>query len=168
MRDFGASRDVGDRHARIAGRFDPHELCLWTHRAIKRLQVGRWGEADFNPAAIADFVEQPIRAAVDVRSGDDMVARAEEHRGGVNCRHARGKRQGRQARFEIAERFLERGARGVAAARVVELSPLAGAGLNEGRTGIDRRDDVPGLRVAVVTDVDGSRAEMHGGDGTMG
>ena len=27
MGDFGARRDVGDRHQRIAGRFDPHELA---------------------------------------------------------------------------------------------------------------------------------------------
>ena len=31
--DLGASRDIGERHQRIAGRFDPHEPCLRCDRA---------------------------------------------------------------------------------------------------------------------------------------
>ena len=41
--DFGAGGDVGDRHQRIAGRFDPHELRGGRHRGR---DVGRVGRVD--------------------------------------------------------------------------------------------------------------------------
>ena len=66
------------------------------------------------------------------------------------------------ARLQRGERRFQGLARGVAAARVVELAPLAGARLDERRRQMDRPHDRAGLRIALVADVDRSGAELHG------
>ena len=82
--------------------------------------------------------------------------------------HAAGERERPAAAFERRDRGFEGLARRVAAARIIELAPLAGLVLHERRSDVNRRHDGPGLRVAFLADVDGAGAELHGAEGGRG
>ena len=113
------------------------------------------------PDAVDHLVQQPIGAAVDIGAGHDVIAWLKQH---VTqwWRPCPRQRPARRSRLRARPASLEGLARGIAAARIVELAPLAGPRLHEGRGQMNRRHDRAGGRVGLLADVDGTRAKLHG------
>src|SRR5829696_1223433 len=77
-------------------------------------------------------------------------------------RHTRAERQPANAAFQVRDRPLEALPRRIAAPRVIELAPYARPRLHERRSHVNRRHDRARLRIALLTDVNGTGAEVHG------
>ena len=84
------------------------------------------------------------------------VEQLEQRRG---RREARREAQPADAAFERREVLLERVARAVVRARVLEALVLAGRGLRVGRRVVDRRHHGAGDRIGLLAGVDRARAE---------
>ena len=134
-------RDVADLHERVRGRLDPEHLGgAELDRGAHRVEVARVdGRVPHAPVA-EDAADEPVRAAVDVVADDDVVA---GHQHGAQQRvfggEARREREPARTALERGELRLERGARGVAAARVlVAAAQAADAVLHVRRGRVDR------------------------------
>jgi hypothetical protein len=159
--DLGTSGDVGDRQQRIAGTLDPKQPGVRPDRRLELSPVVRRRQRHLDAGAIDDLVKQAVGAAVDVAAGQDVVARLQQHGRAVRGGHAGRERQRAAAAFERSERPFQVLASRVAAARIIELAPLAGARLDERRGQMDRRHDGAGGRIVLVADMDRSSAEFH-------
>ena len=119
-------------------------------RALQRVEVGLVDHVVLEAEAREHLVHEPVGAAVEVERQDHVVARgAVGGEQGVGGGHA-AREGGAVAALELAERALERRARGVRGARVVVvLDELARRGLHVGRGLVDRRDHGAERRVGV-------------------
>ena len=90
---LGAGGDVGDRQQRIAGAFDPQQFSAWRDGPLERGQIGRLGERNVDARVVDHFVKQPIRSAINIAAGQNVVALGQQHGDGVDGGHARGERQ---------------------------------------------------------------------------
>ena len=170
MGDVDAGRDVGDRQQRISRTLQPDEFGPRGESSFEGVEVGRIDERRRQARAVYDLVQQSVGAAVDVGAGDDMIAGFEKHGGAVRGGHAGSEGQGPATSLERSKRGLESLARGIAAARVIELAPLAGNVLHERAGDVDRRDDGPGRSVRLLADMHGTSTKSpvcvrirHGG-----
>ena len=141
---------VGQPHHRVARRLDEQQPRRRRERALERVEVRRVDVGEGQLVAAQHLVEQPERAAVDV-VGDDrrdrptssMVATAPiAAMPDANANAAR-------AAFDRRDVALERRARRVLRARVLEALVPAERLLHVGRGLIDRRDDRAGGRSQV-------------------
>ena len=130
--DRGDGADVNEREGGIGGRFDPDEFGLWADE-FGDIDFDGGGEGYFDAVCECDFGEVAVRAAVDVRDGDDMGAGGEglEDCGGRGG--AGGEGEGVAGVFEGGDGFFEVVPVGVCAATVfIEADGLADGGLGEG------------------------------------
>lgn len=89
VRDGGDGADVDEAERRVAGGFDPDELCFVGSDQLADFDLDGGGEGDVDAVRGGDFCEVPVCAAVDIGYGDNVGARGEglEDRG---CRCGAG------------------------------------------------------------------------------
>ena len=150
---------IGNRQSWVADCFSPNQLCLVGYCGFDFLRVGHVNQSDFDAAAVADFVKQPIGTAIQIAPSQHVVPGGQHHHYAVDCGHPGGIRQRTTTAFERCERGLQVATSWVAAARIIEFAPLARSGLPK-RTGkMDRWHDCARLRIDFVANVDGAGAE---------
>ena len=151
---------VGQLQHRVGRRFDPHHLRFRAQRGQQVLGIGQVDIAELVAGrAPAHALEQPVGAAVHVVAGDDVAARVEQFQHGRDGRQARGEGEGRAAAFQVGHAALERPARGIVRAAIVEALVHAGAVLHEGGGGVNGRHDGARRRVGRLAGVDDARGE---------
>ena len=158
-RDLRDRRNIRDPQERIGRALDPHELRLFFESFLDRVRVGRIDESERKPEALVDLRHDPVRAAVEVISRDDVIARRQKAQHRVDRGHARREAQPVLAALELGERLLERRARRIARARVLVALGLRGLGLDVGRGEEDGRHDRARDGLGLGAGVDGEGAE---------
>ena len=138
-------RDVDDRRAAgwSASRSRPSGSRRATRRRARRGRA-RSTAVHVDAEALVHARDEPERAAVRVGREDHVVAGIERAQDRVLGREAAREREPVPRAFERREARLERGARRVAAARVLVAPVLADRVLRERRREADRRDDRAG------------------------
>src|SRR5688572_4656781 len=161
-RDGGDGLQVDQLEQRIGRGLDPDHFRIRLDGLLKRPHLGKVREcrADIG-RALAHLLEDEIAAAVEVVHGDDVRARVEELQHGADRRHAGGEGEAGFAAFQLRDAGLERIARGIARARVVEALVLARARLRVGGGGVDRRHHRAGLRIRPLPGVDDLGFKFH-------
>ena len=129
--------------------------------ASPSLSVVHGRELEVVALGLVDLREDPVGAAVDVVHGHDPVARREQVEHGRDRAHAGREREPVSGALERGEALLERGARGIGRARVVEALVDADLLLHVGRGLVDRHDDRARGRVGLLPDVDRAGLEVH-------
>ena len=119
------ARDGGDRFkrknidARVAQRLAVNNFCVGTNRAAKIFGVARVYQGHINADARKRVHKLIVCAAIQRRSGNDMVARAAQSE---NCHRLRGvprtRRQRADAAFQIRDALLKHIRRRIHDARV--------------------------------------------------
>jgi hypothetical protein len=147
----------------IARRLDPDHPGVVLQRRFERRQVGQVDEAEAMPgAALAHLVEQAEGAAVQVIAGDHVRAGVEQFQHGGNRRQPGRESERLGAAFQIGHATLQRPARRVVRAAVVEAFVHAGAVLQVGGVGVNRRHQRAGGRVRRLPGVDHPGGEALG------
>ena len=167
----GDGRDVDDDAARIGDALDHDRLGLRRQRLLEARRIGRIRK-DHVPAELLEGVVELVdRAAVELASGDEIVARLHQRMERQElCRMARRHNQCRSAAFECCDARLEHALRRVADARVdvaegFEAEQRRGViGIIEdvGRGLVDRRDAGAGRGIGGGAGVDGERGKAGG------
>ena len=108
VRRVGPGADVDDVQLRVADRLREHQPCLVVDQPGDGVGVVRIGPADLDPVLRERVGEQVVRAAVERRDGDDVVAGARhvQHRVG-DGRLARRGRDCREPTLERGDALLE-------------------------------------------------------------
>ena len=164
---FGArnrrhGRQIDQLQQWIAGRLHPDEARVGTDRGLQRLGPCQIDERDLvSRGALANVLEQPVSAAVEIVHRDDMRAGIEQLEHGRAARHPARERECRATALQVAERGLQRIARRVAGARVVVPLVHARARLHVGRGGVDRRHHGARQRIGMLPPVNGAGGEAH-------
>eukprot|EP00411_Alexandrium_monilatum_P040398 CAMPEP_0175392048 /NCGR_PEP_ID=MMETSP0095-20121207/32223_1 /TAXON_ID=311494 /ORGANISM="Alexandrium monilatum, Strain CCMP3105" /LENGTH=581 /DNA_ID=CAMNT_0016690617 /DNA_START=341 /DNA_END=2087 /DNA_ORIENTATION=+ len=129
--------EVRDPHQRVRGALGVDELRPRANRTADGVEVGGAHESHHDAAVHAVLREQPVHPSVDVLVDDDFVALPEEPGDGVQCRHARGEREGCCGLLQHGNMLLQRRPRGVPRSGVIIGAKLARRGLDEGRRLVD-------------------------------
>ncbi len=157
-----AARDVDDVEQRVRRRLDPDHPRARVEQLREALVEGvHRRELEVVALRLVDLREDPVGAAVDVVDRHDPVARRQQVEHRRDRSHAGGEREPVGGVLERGEALLERGARGVRRARVVEALVDADLLLHVRRGLVDRDDDRARRRVGLLTHVDGTRLEVH-------
>jgi hypothetical protein len=152
---------VGQLQHRVGRRLDPHHLRLGTQRAGQRQRIGQVDVGELVAGACAAHaLEQAVGAAVHVVAGDDVRAGRQQFEHGGDRRQAGGEGEGRAAAFDVGHAALQRPARRVVRAAVVEALVHAGTLLDKGRGGVDRRHHGAGARVGRLAAVDDAGGDV--------
>ena len=156
--------DVDDVEQRVGGALDPDQAGVAAHRGRHGVQVGLIEEVVLQPPAAEHLVDEAIGAAVEVVGHHHVRAGLAGHRDQRMLGGQPGGERDRLAAFELAQRPLQGGPRGVGRPRVVVVADeLARCGLGVGRGLVDGRDDRAVDRVGLQTGVDGPRPEPRRG-----
>ena len=144
--DLGDRAQVGQPQQRVGRRLDPDQLACRAaapprrpRGSVRSTKLKRWPALRLRTA-----LEQAEGAAVDVVARDDVRAGVEQLEHGRDRGQAGGEREGLRAAFEVGDAALERPARRVVRAAVVEALVHARALLHVGRGRVDRRHDRAG------------------------
>ena len=146
VRELRHRRDVDDREQRVGRRLDPHHAGLGLPRGLERARVAQIARRPRDPVALVHARDEPERAAVRVVRDDHVVAGIERAQDRVLGRETAREREAVPRALERRDARLQRGARGVAAARVLVAAVLADRVLRERRRQADRRNDRAGAR----------------------
>ncbi|MNZ83039.1 hypothetical protein D3C78_1017580 [compost metagenome] len=146
---------VGEAQQGIARCLDPDHPRVWLQRRFEGRQVRQVDEAEtMTGAALAHPFEQSERTAVQVVAGDHMRTGIEQFEYGGDGRQPGGKGEGPGPAFQVRHTALQRPARGVVRASVVEPLVHPGTLLRIGGVGVDRRHQRPGGRVRHLPGMD--------------
>ncbi len=160
LADAGDGTEVGQAQQRVARGFDPDHPRVVLQRGFECRQVGQVDEAEAMPgAALAHFVEQAEGAAVQVIAGNHVGTGVEQFQHGGNRRQPGGERERLGAAFQVGHAAFQGEARRVVGAPVVEALVNAGAVLQVGGVGVDRRHQRPGGRVRGLPGMDHAGGE---------
>ena len=160
MRDLADAADVGDVQHRVGRRLDEEVFGLRRQRRLDQFESRRVDVGEVETELPADALEQSKGSAVGVVADHDVVAGLQARQDGVDRGHARGEGKGGRARFDGGEIPLERHARRILRAAVLEpLVRLAQAILHVGRSLVDRCDDRAGGRIGFLSGVNADGAE---------
>ena len=129
------------------------------HVTRGRVEVGEVGDAVLHARGCEHLRDQPERSAVRVVGEQHAVAGREQPQHRVLRGHAAREREAGGRAFEGRDARFVHGARGIAAARVLEAGVFADRALRERRRQVDRRHHRAGLRVGILPDVDGAGLE---------
>jgi hypothetical protein len=122
--------EIGELQHRIGRRLGPDHLRPRRDRRLDRAKVGEIDEAEIEAGrATAHALEQPEGAAIEVVAGDDVVARIQRLEQRADGGQAGGERKPLRPALQVGQRPLEREARGILAARILEALMHAGRGL---------------------------------------
>src|SRR4051794_20881752 len=155
------AREVDDVERRVGRRLDPDQHRVVAYGALERVEVALVHHVVLEAEAREHLVDEPVGAAVEVVGQDHVRAGARDRRDErVLGGHARGERGGVPA-LQRAQRRLERRARRVGRARVVEVvDELAGRKPADGGGLVDRRDDRAVAGVGREPGVHAARREL--------
>ena len=146
MADVGQLAQVGNSARRVAHRFHEHGLGARPYRPSQRLGIVLGHGRALHAARGQHMGDEVVRAAIQLRGHDHMVARAGQRgQRHVDGGHARGQGQCGHAAFECRNALLQHGQRGVGRARVhiallhqaKQIGPVLGAVEHEGRALVD-------------------------------
>src|SRR5207248_1848334 len=129
---------------------------LWGQRALDDVEVGGVYGAELEAEPLQDLVEEAEGAAVEVLHVDHVVARVEQEHERRLGPEAGCEGEAVPGAFERGQALLERVARGVARARVLEAPVFPHALLGERGGHVDGLDDGAGLRVRTLADMKGT------------
>jgi hypothetical protein len=146
--------DVDDRQRGIGRRLHPDHARLGAPCGLERACVGEVGRGPRDARGLEHLAEQSIGAAVRVGGDDHVIAGRQPAQHRVLGGHAAREREPVLGALERGEAHLERTARGVAGARVLEAQVLPNRRLRERRRQRDRRDHRAGDRVGLLAGVD--------------
>ena len=129
---------------------------------FERLSVGEVEIAHLDPhRALAHALEQPARAAVKIVDRHDMGAVVEAFERGRDGGEPGGEGEGRTAAFEIGDAALERHARRILGARIVETLVHARALLDVRRGGVDWHHHRAGGRIGLLPGMHAAGGEVE-------
>ena len=162
--------DVRDAQQRVGRRLAPDDPGGRPQRRAQRVDVREVHRRVLDPPRCEDLVDEPERAAVGVVRDDEVVAGAHQHaQEDVARSHTRAERPAVPAALERGQAFLQRGAGGVRAARVLvpARARAADAVLDEGGRQVQGGDHRARGGVGVLPGVDRVRGEAaHDPHGT--
>ena len=155
--------DVGDLQHRVGRRLDEQVLGVGLDRRPDQLGFGGVDVREVETELAAHPLEQPEGAAIRVVAHQHVIARLEPGQHRVDGRHARGKGKRRGPGFDGRDVSLQRHARRVLGAAILEPGVrLAEAILHIGGGLVNRRDDRAGGRVRFLTGMNANSAEASG------
>ena len=154
----GDGLDVEAAQQRVGRRLQPHQPGVGGPVA-RRARRRRAGRRPSTRSVRVHLGDQPERAAVGVVAEQHPIAGREQAQHVVLGGEPAGEGQPVAGALERGDARLERGAGGVAAARVLEALVAADAVLGERRAQRDRGDHRAGRRVGRLAGVDGAGLE---------
>ena len=158
---IGGGTDVDQPEERVGRRLEPDHARAPGERPFEMRGIAQVDEARLDAERAQDLLEEPVRAAVHVVAADDVVAGTERVEEGRRRRTAAREGEGAGAALEGGQARLERRARRVAAARVVEAQGLPRLRLREGRRQDDRLHHRAADRIGLLPGVHGQRLERR-------
>ena len=162
LRDGGDGGDVDDLQQRVGRGLDPHQPGLRRDRGFERRRIREVDEAEVQRrAALADALEQPVAAAVQVVHRDDVVAAVQQFQQGRGRRQPGREREAAAAALQRRHAALVGEAGRVVGARILEALVHARAGLRVGAGRVDRRHHRAGGRIRRLAAMDRQRAETE-------
>ena len=144
---------------RVGRRLDPDQRGLGQPRGFERVEIAQIARRPRDAESLVHPGDEAERAAVRVVRDDDVVTGLERAQDRVLGRETARERETVPRTFERRDARLHRGARGIAAARVLVAAVLAYRLLHERRGQTDRRHDRAGVRVGILARVDRARLE---------
>ena len=157
-RSAAAARSVRLHH-RIGRRLDEQHARRGRDRLLDLVQIRGVDVGEGDRRARQHLVEEPERPAVGVPRDDHMVAGLEHRADRADRRHAGRKRERRLAAFDPRDVALEREARRILRARVLEAFVDAELVLHVGGGLVNRRDDGAGGWIRLLAGVQADGAE---------
>ena len=161
MHEIRHRPQIADAQVRIGRRLQPHQPRVRPQRGFDITQLGRVCIRELEAIPFEHALEKTVRAAVHVASGHDVVARREQAQHRVGGGHARGKGQPMGTALQRCQAGLERGASGVAGARILVTAMTANTLLGEGRSLVDRRHQRAARGIWILPGVYGLRLKFH-------
>ena len=158
---LGDLADVGQPQQRVGRRLDPAQLGARGDRRRHRGGIARVGVDEGQPQAAKHLVEEAKRPAVEIVAGDHLVARRQQRQHGRRRRQARVEAEPEGPALQRRQVGLEREARRVLRARVLEAAVLARALLRVRRREEDRRHHRAGDRLGALTGVHRQRLDAR-------
>src|SRR6185503_13070884 len=146
---------------------DPYDLRRLAHGFPHEAEVAHVHRRHRDAELFVHALVEAIRPPVDVVAEDDVVAGLQEMRDRVGPGHARREREAPLPIFELGQARLERGARGIARARVVVALVLSDRLLHEGRGLEDRDLHAAGHSFGLLARVDRERLEARSARGGL-
>ncbi len=132
--------EVGEAQQRVARGFDPDHARVVLQRRFERRQVSQVDKAETVPgAALAHLVEQAEGATVQVVAGHHMRTGIQQFQHGGNRGQPGREGERLAAALKVGDAALQGKTRRVVRATVIKALVHAGAVLQVGGVGIDRR-----------------------------
>src|SRR5438067_6040591 len=158
--DVGQRGEVADLQHRIGGRLHPEQLLVRPERALHRAGVGHVDVGLLDPETLEYLVGEPEGPAVEIVAEHDVIARGEQMQDGIRSRQSAGEGEGVLAVLQPRQAALQRIARRVPRARVLEPFVLARTRLRVRRSQVYRRHHGAGGGVGVLARMDRERLEV--------
>ena len=171
MSHVGHGADVGDIACRVADGLAEDRLGALIDQGRHARDVVGGGEADLDAELRQGVGEEVIGAAIEGRSGDDVVAALANGEEGVgHRRHARGQGQAADAALQGRQPLFQHVAGGIHDAgvdvarhfEVEQVRPVLGVIEGVGGGLVNRGGDGVGSRVRLKAGVDGQGLDLHG------
>ena len=153
--------DIDDIQQRIAGGFDPNALRLRGQRVPNIRRIDHVDERKRDPHVAENVGKNPIRTAVNIVSGDDVIPWFEEVHHAGDRGHSRACCSTINASLQRSNAFFQRSPSRISTACVVEA--FIGLHIDPAKRGrrINRRDAAIERRVLIDTDVNTFRLKLH-------
>jgi hypothetical protein len=161
-RDLGGGGDIHDLQHGIGRSLQPDHPGLRPQRPLQGARLLQLGEGEIQPGrALAHAAEQAEGAAVQVVTGNDMIAAVQQFEQGRGGGHAGSEREAANPPLQVGDAFFVSVPCRVVAARVLPSLVLPGTALHVGRTRVDRRHDGAGGGIGPLSGVDRPRGQAQ-------
>ena len=158
--DVSQRGKVADLQHRIGGRLHPEQLRVRPEGALHRAGVGHVDVGLFDSEPLEHLVGEPEGSAVEIVAEHDVIARGEQMQDRIRRRQSAGEGEGVLAVLQRRQAALQRIARRIPRARVLEALVLARTRLRVRRSQVHRRHHGAGGRVGVLARMDRERLEV--------